>query len=163
MSTSSRHATLQRRASAATTQLSEVLSLQDSKVLSAAVVEATLTEVQRNPSFKSRIQRLYDELAVMHNQRPNDKRKRAQPEVHLVPMPGAESTKFDPFAPLNPYHLLTLYGPHQLRDALSVYSPGTLREAVTIVKQKFPGSKPLDARKTDSLLDYIVQHIAPGR
>ena len=41
-----------------------------------------------------------------------------------MPMPGAESTKFDPFAPLNPYHLLTLYGPHQLRDALSVYSPG---------------------------------------
>src|SRR5258708_13552710 len=79
--------------------------------------------------------------------------------VELVPLPGTEGARFDPFAPLDPYALLRLYGPQQLGAALSGYSATALREAATMVRGKDPKTKPTDARKTDSLIGYIVQQL----
>jgi hypothetical protein len=150
--------TIQQRASAATAQLRQALGLDDLKLLSAAVAEAAAVEAARNAEFFARIRRIYEELASMRVRQPRW-RASNRPKTQLVPLPGTEGARFDPFAPLDPYLLLRLYGPRQLRAALSAYSYATLREAVAQVQQKNPGTRPKDRRKTESLIEYIVEHL----
>jgi hypothetical protein len=86
-------------------------------------------------------------------------RSKSLSHPELVPLPGTEGARFDPFAPLDPYALVKLYGPQQLQAALSGYSNATLRHAVTLVQRRSPKTKPADARKSESLIAYIVQQL----
>jgi hypothetical protein len=157
--TSPKRQSVQQRTRRATEQLRELTGAEDVRLLSAAVTEAAAGEAERSAAFRATVRRIYEELRlqalVTTQSRPSGKAK----PVELVPLPGTEGARFDPFAPLDPYALLRLYGPHQLGAALSGYSASTLREAAGVVRQKHPKTKPTDARKVDSLIGYIVQQL----
>jgi hypothetical protein len=156
---------MQQRASDATGRLRTLFDVADLKVLSAAVAEAAADEAVRNPAFRTRVRRLYDELAALSPGRPRPLTRlgESQAEGEPVPLPGTEAIHIDPFAPLDPYILLRLYGPRQMRPALARYSFTSLKEAAKTVRDRHPSTKPRDGRKADALLDYIVEHVAPGR
>ncbi len=166
MSTTPRSRTLQRRAAEATGRLRTLVAVADLTLLSAAVVEAAAEEAVRNSGFRSRVRQIYHELATPPA-RPPAPAHRGAPSMQsrsvLVPLPGTEGVRIDPFAPLDPYVLLRLYGPQQMRPALARYSFTSLKEAAKTVKERHPDTKPRDARKADALLDYIVEHVAPGQ
>ena len=159
--TSLKTQSVQQRTKLATQQLQELTGAEDAKLLSAAVAEAAAAEAEHNAAFRATVRHIYNELrsqaqmATTTGSRTSGKAK----QVELVPLPGTEGARFDPFAPLDPYALLRLYGPKQLEAALSGYSTTALRGAAGIVRQKHPQTKPADARKSDALIGYIVQHI----
>lgn len=159
MSTALRHSTVQQRAMAATAQLRQLVDADDVRALSAAVAEAAAEEAERNTAFLSTLRRIYTEMTALSKGAQRTRRDTHYSDVELVPLPGTEGARFDPFAPLDPYALLRLYGPQQLRAALNGYSYARLREAVAAVRNKWPGTKPSDARKASSLIDYIVEHL----
>ncbi len=151
--------TMQQRTKVALQQLRELTDADDVKLLNAAINEAAAVEAVRNSAFRATIRRIYEDLSALPSSATRGRRIREQSPVELIPLPGSEGARFDPFAPLNPYALLRLYGPQQLRTALSGYSMAALREAVTLVRQKHPETKPKDARKAESLIDYLVEHL----
>lgn len=151
--------TVQQRVKVATQQLRELVDADDVKLLNAAIAEAAAAEAVRNMEFRATVRRLYEDLSALPATATKAQRSQEHPSSTLVPLPGSEGARFDPFAPLDPYALLRLYGRHQLRTALQGYSSDALREAVMAVRQNYPGTKPKDARKVDSLIDYIVQHL----
>jgi hypothetical protein len=157
LTTSKRQAN-QQRALDATAQLQTLIGATDVKLLSAAVTEAAAAEAVNNPAFRRTVQRIYEELSEKPS-RVTVSRTQASSRGDLVPLPGTEGARFDPFAPLDPYALVKLYGPQQLQTALSGYSVATLRQAVALVQQRYPQTKPTDARKSESLIAYIVQQL----
>lgn len=159
MSTTISKPTVQQRAVAATAQLKRSLGLDDLKLLSAAVAEAAAQEVVKNPEFSTRVRSIYAELASSPV-RQSRSRASQQPLSQLVPLPGNEGMRFDPFAPLDPSLLLRLYGPQQLRTALNAYSLKALREATSAVQARYPDTKPTDRRTKDALVTYLVERLA---
>ncbi len=157
LTTSKRQANLQ-RVRDATAQLQRLIGATDVKLLSAAVTEAAAAEAVHNPAFRRTVQRIYEELHA-HPTRVTAPAAQAPSHADLVPLQGTEGARFDPFAPLDPYALVKLYGPQQLHTALSGYSAPTLRQAVALVQQRYPQTKPTDARKSESLIAYIVQQL----
>jgi hypothetical protein len=157
LTTSKRQAT-QQRVKDATAQLQSLIGATDVTLLSAAVTEAAAAEALHNPAFRRAVQRIYEDLSAKPA-RATASRAQAPSHSELVPLPGTEGARFDPFAPLDPYALVKLYGPQQLQTALSGYSAATLRQAVALVRQKYPQTRPTDARKPESLIAYIVQQL----
>lgn len=151
--------TVQQRIKVATEQLRELIDADDGKLLDAAAIEAAAVEAVRNPAFRATVRRLYENLSVLPSPATRTQRTMKQSSDELIPLPGSEGARFDAFAPLDPYALLRLYGPQQLRAALSGYSINALREAVVLVRAKHPGTKPKDARKVDSVIDYVVHYL----
>lgn len=138
-----------------------MLGLDDLKLLSASIAEAAAEEIARNEQFSRRIRDLYAELASKQGVKRTS--QIPVPAVELVPLPGSENVRVDPFAALDPYLLQRLYGARQLREALSVYSLSKLKEALSPVEQRNPGTKPKNKSRKDSIVDYIVEHVAgPG-
>jgi len=154
--------TVPQRAAEATRRLRTVLGLEDLKLLSAAIAEAAADEADRSAQFRSHVLTIYQELAMLQVSGSSRRPTHAADEVELIPLPGTEGIRIDPFGTVDPILLLRLYGPHQLRTALSGYSYTALKEAVSVVKSRYPKTKPKDGRKADALLDYIVEQIAPG-
>jgi hypothetical protein len=150
---------VQQRTKVATEQLRELIDANNAKLLTAALTEAAAAEAVRNTAFRAAVRRIYEDLSRLPSSPTRTQRTSEQSSVKLIPLPGNEGARFDPFAPLDPYALLRLYGPQQLEAALSGYSISALREAVVLVRQKHPSTKPKDARKIDSLIDYIVQQL----
>ncbi len=151
--------TMQQRVKVATQQLRELIGADDVKLLNAAITEAAAAEAVRNTAFRAVVRRLYEDLSTQPTSATRTQRSRERSSTELIPLPGSEGARFDPFAPLDPYALLRLYGPQQLRIALQGYSLNALREAVAIVREKHENTKPKDGRIVDSLIDYIVQQL----
>jgi hypothetical protein len=156
--TTSRRQANQQRVRDATAQLQSLIGATDLKLLNAAVTEAAAAEAVYNPAFRRTVQRIYEELSAKPT-RVIAPRAQAPSHPELLPLPGTEGARFDPFAPLDPYALVKLYGPQQLQNALSGYSAAALRQAVALVRQRYPQTKPKDARKPESLIAYIVQQL----
>jgi hypothetical protein len=156
--TTTNRQTPQQRVQSATAQLQSLIGASDLKLLSAAVIEAATDEALHNPTFRKAVQRIYEELSTKPA-RATMSRPKSPSRPELVPLPGTEGARFDPFAPLDPYALVKLYGPQQLQTALSGYSTSTLRQAVALVQQRYPKTKPADSRKSESLIAYIVQQL----
>lgn len=151
--------TVQQRAAAATAELKRASGLNDLKLLSAAVAEAAAAEAVKNADFLACIRSIYAELTKAPNRQPRAKAPHQElPE--LIPLPDVDGSRFDPFAALNPYELLRLYGLSQMATALNGFSLEKLREAATFVKERHPGTKPKDGRRKDSLIAYIVEQMA---
>jgi hypothetical protein len=136
-----------------------LLRAEDLVVLSAAVAEVAADEAARNSEFAARLQATHRELTAL---RASEPRRRAEPQsrVKLVPLPGVRGIEIDPFAPFDPYPMNQIYGPTQLRAAMSHYPLATLKQGVAAVQQRHPGTKPRDARKIASLVDFIIEHVA---
>jgi hypothetical protein len=154
--------TFQERSVEATHALCEALGLSDLKVLSTALAEAATKEAKRNPGFVSLVRDTYRELESLKRPRKTAPRQRKPPPV-LVPIGRVEGARIDVHASLDPYFLLQVYGSTQLRDALGEFSVEKLKEAAAVVEQRFPGTKPKNRRAKQPLVDYIVEHLAPGR
>lgn len=165
MTTATKAPTLNQRAITATAHLREVLQLDDIKVLSVAVAEVAADEAENNARFAERIRAVYQELLASRKTQPL-RQKRGNPDiatVPLIPIAGVSDDDIDPFAPLSAYRLLRTYGPHQLRQALSVYSMTTLKQALAEVLERNSGTKPQNRSRKDSVIDYIVEQVAgPG-
>ncbi len=161
MATMVKPRTAQQRAVAATRQLREATGLDDLKLLSTAVAELAAEEAARNPAYVSRLQAVYQELVSLHSTRPI--RAQEASGVKLVPIGNVAHQAIDPHAPLDPYYLYDLYGPEQLRAALSRYTLARLKEGLPAVEQRNAGTKPASRARKDAIIDYIVEHVAgPG-
>jgi hypothetical protein len=79
-----------------------------------------------------------------------------------VPIKGADLDRYSPYGKFNPYSLLEGFGHGQLRAVLSGATPARLREAVSIVQEREPGTKPTSRSAKQSMVDYIMEHVAPG-
>lgn len=156
MSSTLERASLQQRAAAATAELKRILGLDDLKLLSAAVAEVAATEAATSADFAARIRSSYTDLAALRGRRSRSAPAAPSSRAQLTPLPGSEDFRFDPYAPLDPYILLRLYGPEQLGDALSAYSLAALREATTSVQARNPTTQPKDRRTKAALIRYIV-------
>ncbi len=163
MSTTTRAQTIQQRSVEATGRLRQTLGLDDLKLLSTALAEVAADEIANNPQFANRVRAAYRDLLVMQKTRPLGGDKVRSAEVDLVPLPGTDGVRIDPYAPLDPYLLTSLYGSNQLRAALSVYTLTKLKQALDAVQQRNPDTKPTSRAKKDAIIDYIVEHVAgPG-
>lgn len=159
--TLSRPIGIQQRSVEATRRLCAVLNVDNLKLLSTALAEVAAEEASRNRAFSERLHAVYDELVMLQTRR--HPAKEANSSRRLVPITTIEDAKLDPHAPLDPNFLLRLYGAHQLRAALEDYSRDTLKVAAATIEQRNPGTKPTNKSRKDSIIAYIVEHVAgPG-
>jgi hypothetical protein len=143
-----------------------MLGLDDAKLLSTALAEVAAEDVSRDLAYAERIRRAYHEayheLLQLRATRPLRARPAGRAPM-LIPIASLEEIQFDPYAPPNPYLLLRLYGPEQLRAALRVYTLAKLKQALEPVVQRNPGVKPQSKARKDAVIDFIVGHVAgPG-
>ncbi len=153
----SKPATAAQRSAAAVEQALGILGFEDSKRLSAALTIAATDRLLNDPSLKEYIRTLYEELAP---KRVAATKPPKSTDVELKPVKSMEGRFRDPSAPVDPYFLLELYGPDQLKLALSRYTAPRLREGVKAVQARHPGTKPEGAGK-QALIDYIVTILLP--
>ena len=151
--------TATQRATKASRQAAELLGLADAKAVSAALAEAALEGIRRNPSFAAHVRNLYGEItATAKPKRPTS--RSAAPDVELVPRKHIGAREANPGAPPDPYYLLELYEADQLPLALGRYKVPDLKLAAELVQQRNPGTKPTNKGSRDALIEYIVQHVA---
>lgn len=154
--------TVAQRTTEATRRLQESLGVDDLKTLNAAIAEVAASEVDSNTLFKSKVLAAYNDLASLPKPTTSRAKASTSNQIDLIPLPGTEGIRVDPFGSVDPFLLLRLYGPGQLRKALSGFSYSTLKEAALVVKTRHPDSAPANGRDADSLLDYIIERLAPG-
>jgi hypothetical protein len=148
--------TMTQRAVQATTHLKDLISRDDVKVLSVALAEAAIAEVQRNPAFKQSIQGIYD--ALVSNKPAKRAGSKATPK-QLIPITSAGEVAIGREDAPDAYVLQKLYGNVQLRDALERYTLSILREMAEKVMKNNPGTKPKSKSKRDDVIDYIVSQL----
>lgn len=154
--------TVAQRTAEALKQAGEFLTLDDSKRLQAALLEAAAVGVQRNSAFAAHVRGLYEAMAPRRAPAVAKRTKPATPDIHIEPVKPEIGYRFDPTAPPDPYFLAEFYGSHQLRLALERYTVAPLREAVRPVKVANPRTKPSGTSR-QALINYIVEHVAgPG-
>lgn len=162
MSTTLKVRTTQQRATEATSRLKRMIGADNLKLLSAAIAEVAADEADSNPAFVSRVRAVYQELVSMPTTRARSAASKLA-EVELIPIGKVEGGGINPYAPLDPDYLSKLYGAHQLRAALSRYQLASLKDAAAKIQQEHPGTKPRNRSSKDSVIDYIVEHVAgPG-
>ena len=86
--------------------------------------------------------------------------KRKYVDIRLVPIIDMQGVQLDPFAPLDPYFLLKVYGAKQLRTALVNFSVADLKVGAEVVEKRNPGTKPKSRAARQALTDYIVEYVA---
>src|SRR6478735_8892244 len=91
--------TVQQRTKVATEQLRELIDADNVKLLNAALTEAAAAEAVRNTAFRAAIRRIYEDLSRLPSSPTRTQRSREQSSVKLIPLPGSEGARFDPFAP----------------------------------------------------------------
>ena len=89
----------QERTRVAIQRLRELINADDMKLLNAAIAEAAAAEAARNADFRATLRRVYEDLRAHASSAARSQRSREQPAVALIPLPGSEGARFDPFAP----------------------------------------------------------------
>jgi hypothetical protein len=88
---------------------------------------------------------------------PAERKPRAATAIKdLVPVTASGNLTYGPDGELDAYGLQTLYGNHQLRDALDGYTLATLKQMAQTVQDRNPGTAPENKRTKAALIDYIV-------
>lgn len=152
--------TVQERSVEATRRLREAVGGDDLKLLATALAEAAVEEMQHNAALTLRVRDKYEQLSALKGAGRSTRTHARLPAARPTPIASAGDIRIDPHAPLDPYILLKLYGPSQLKAALDGYSMNKLKEAATLVQQRHPGTRPRDKRRADAVIDYIVEHVA---
>lgn len=165
-SISSATGTLLERSTRATHALCEALGLghvasRDLNLLTLALVEQAESEVRGNPEFARRIRGAF---AALRDQRPAPRRRqpRADPEP-LVAIGPVDASLLTPHGRRDPYALYRAYGEAQTRRLLGNEVMDDLRHSVAIVEAINPGTRPANRRRKDSLIEYIMAHLADGQ
>src|SRR5690349_11271228 len=118
------------------------------------MAEVAAEEAARNVRFQQELQARYDLLAASA---PTQRRPRAGTTIKdLVPVTASGNLTYGPDGELDAYGLQTLYGNHQLRDALEGYTLATLKQMAQTVQDRNPGTEPENKRTKAALIDYIV-------
>ncbi len=164
----SQSADIQEMASEATGKLRIALGLStlnqaDIKRLSAALSLAAAEEVEHNSSFASRLKLLFDELKPSKKPTLAKKHTTITDSIDdgLVPIATGINYTFNPTAPPDPFFLVKLYGPAQLRKALGRYSATRLKEtSQKLVADKGLPVKPMSKATKDELIEYIASQVA---
>src|SRR5262249_35756641 len=137
--------TVAQRTSEAARLAGDLLGLDDLKRVAAALAEAAVEGVRRNPSFAAHVRTLYEDMAARppaaKKSRAPQSRK-AEPDVELIPLKHIPGHEADSAAPPDPYFLVEFYGAVQLPLALSRYTVAELRDAVKVVQRRHTGTKP---------------------
>ena len=154
--------TVAQRATAATVQLRETFGFSNLKVMSTAIAEAAAEEAQQNSAFAERIRRIYQELSSNSQGKTAGTRppRSAQKKSSLTPIARVEGFQPDPFAPIDPYFYLKIYGPEQFPLALDEQTLVTLKVIAEKLMADNPGTKPKTKSKKVDVIDYIVEIVA---
>lgn len=158
----SKAVTMAQRSAEAVQRASEILGVDDTKRLGAALTIAVAERLHDDHVLLECIRSIYEDLAPkrVSNSKGQKKRTAPEPEAELIPVKSMEGQPYDPSAPIDPYFLLELYGPGQLNLALSRYTAPRLREGVKAVQARHPGTKPGGTGK-QALIDYITAILLP--
>jgi hypothetical protein len=139
-----------------------VLNASQLRYLTLALTQVAAQEAGQSPTFADQVRARYLELAPMKPSRQtsgagrtSSRRSAGANRVKLVPVGTVDEALLDPYAPPNPFALQQLYGNEQLALALDRYTATKLKEAVTVVKDRFPGTKPKRQTKP-GIIEYIV-------
>lgn len=152
---------LSQRTARALAQLGEILQRSDTKLLTAALVETAVGEMERNQAFARSVQLLYDALAA--TAKPTHPKPAARPRKELIPIVEAGEIVLDRIDRPDAYILQRLYGNEQLRDALDGYTLASLKEMAAEVTARNPGTRPFSLRTKASIIDYIVARLTETR
>ncbi len=145
--------TVAQRAAAAAQQAAEMLGADDVKRVGAALAEAALEGMRRNPSFLAHVRQLYESMAP---RRTAAEPRRNSQRVQLVPIRQLD-VEINPAAAPDPYLLLDLYGPEQLPLALQPYTLSRLKDSVGHVQKRHPGTKP-DGTSKQAVIAYLIRY-----
>src|SRR5690349_8855989 len=109
-------ATPTQRVAEALRQASELLHVENTKVLNAALLEEAVECLARDAAFAIRIRTRIDAMAKpIRVTDPRPPRGKLIPADELVPIKVLGAREVNPAAPPDPYFLPELYGAHQLR------------------------------------------------
>ena len=152
--------TLQQRSAQATHEFCEALGLgvvspSDLKYLALALMQVATAEAAQSADFATRIRTLYLSLLPQKTTASTRATEKQSARAKLIPIGHMDESLIDPYGPPNPFGLQQLYGDEQLALALERYAPARLREAVSIVQERYPGTKPKSMSKA-AVIEYIV-------
>ena len=86
--------------------------------------------------------------------------RNAEKKANLRPIAKMEGFKPDPFAPIDPYFYLKIYGHEQFPLALGEQTLGTLKVIANKLMADNPGTKPRTKSAKADVIDYIVKTVA---
>jgi hypothetical protein len=136
----------------------------DLKRLSAALSIAASEEIAHNAAFAARLKLLFDELKLSKKPATKNKGKGDWSNFmvdDLVPIATGINYDFNPTALPDPYFLLKLYGPTQLRKTLNRYNATLLREiSKRLVLERGLTTKPKSKATKSELIEYIASQVA---
>lgn len=126
------------------------MGLQDEKLVTLAIAEAALSEIEGNRLFALRVRALYDAYtatyrvanrssATRSNQKTDNERSLGTNKQELVPIRIMEDDyRPDPAGPPNIQRLVSVFGVHQLAQALEGISKSRLQAAVEVLERQYP-------------------------
>lgn len=166
---------IQERSSLATRKLCETLGISfpkssDLKFLSVALTEVATSEASENQQFAENIRALFTSLNPPKPAKSKTKKKTSLTDADseektysfpkgLTPIKHIDMSRFNPFAPPDPYLLHEAFGDDQLYLALKGYSLTVLKDIASVVEKNNPNSGPKNKGKKDSILEYIIQKV----
>ncbi len=148
----------------ATAELREIFGFDDPKLLNTAIAEAAIVEARRNPNFAQRVRDFYQELLNVPKRTParsQRQRKEKRPISRVNPIARVEGYEFDPFAPLDPYFYLKIYGVEQFPILLEEQTLSTLKFAAKKLMDEHPGTRPKTLSKKADVIAYIIELVVP--
>jgi hypothetical protein len=151
------------RATQATAQLRELFGFENLKAMSIAIAEVAAQEAKINPAFAERIQQVYHEVEKTVRRQGTSKAKRMVDRPKLTPIAKVEGYVPDPFAPLDPYFMLKIYGVEQFPLALEEQTLVSLKFAAKKLMESHPGTKPTSMARKDDVIAYIVEIVTKDK
>jgi hypothetical protein len=171
--------TLQKRSSQATRHLFQTLGLEardvdDLKFLSLAIIEMAAEEVARNPEFAARITAEYRHLrpisqemsmgpsaSLQNGKTPKKPHNTINVSTFegITPLKQVDMSRFDYYGAPDPYLLEEIFGFTQVKQILPEFALASLLEMASVIQEKYPGTKPSNKKKKESVIAYILQHL----
>lgn len=171
----------QSRSALATKKLCETIGipspkLTDLKFLTIALTEAAAVEASHNQQFAEDIRVLFANLNPPKTVKSKEPAKSKEPKESkristvskektysfpkgLTPIKHIEMSRFNPFAPPDPYLLHEAFGDDQLYSALQGYSLPVLKDIASLVEKNNLNTSPKNKGKKESVLEYILQKV----
>jgi hypothetical protein len=140
-------------------EIASQLGVENVKVVSAAVLEVALQEMQQNQDFEQRIKSVCARLQKSQPKprKPPEPKRGSLHNPDLVPIMHDERHWIDLTAPIDPFMLRDLYGPDKLVIALDEYTTGYLKNAVKALKGRFPDRKLKSKATREEVISFLVQ------
>lgn len=146
----------------ASKRISEMFGLTNAKRLGEALAIALIDEIEQNPAFADKVNRLYTASMPVKPATTKREPKPRMPKtalVDLVPIKHVAGFEFNPAAPMDPYLLHEAFGATQLRTILEALPLAKLKESAAKVERRNPGTSPVSRSQKAALIDYITKFV----